>query len=414
MTGTQTAAAAKRAIEISPRPPDHIERGWVVCEDDLESGAVGWAHGDDSYIPVKFHIDTYLAYDDPGYETDHSWWCGELNPEFTGGDGYGNHWDQRLELPPIDLGTTAVERTSWSAIKGMYREGGPSPRREDSTRPSASPVLSFRYRHDTEAGYDFAYVEVLDGDEWVTLNGAGYDGSSGGWQEAPGFSLDGYGDPVRVRFRFVSDAAWSDGDGYYDTDGGAFHVDNICVHDAVTGATYFTEDCDGDAAQCRPGVPEPAGDYWHLVDSACQAYSGTRSWSCSYPDSAHVPPNLRNWLMTPVVDIGQGPADACTLYFTHQMFMSGTWGGSWQEWGTADGGQTWLRTGWWYGDQCEYGYGTCDHSLGEIPIMWPGWQGHQVAGKWVMLTDHEGNGPSPYCPRAGLSIDDTWVEVWYY
>ncbi|MBD3347965.1 MAG: hypothetical protein GF400_02065 [Candidatus Eisenbacteria bacterium] len=406
------ASAVNEARELQPRPvEDLVPERVVVWQDDLESGAPGWTHGDDSFMPAKFHVDSYLAYDDPEHEDDYSWWCGEQDPDYSGGDGYGNSWDQKLELPPIELGISAVEHTSWGAIKGMYREDAEGPPERKGQARTATPVLSFRYRHDTEAGYDFVYVEVLDGDEWVALNSPGYDGSSGGWQEAPGFSLDGYGDPVRIRFRFVSDGAWSDADGYYDSDGGAFHVDNIVVHDAVTGEVFYREDCEGGVGQSQPFVPEGSGDYWHLVDNACQAYSGTRCWSVNHPDSTHVPPMLRDWLQTPFVDLPYA-VSPCTLHFVSQMFMTDACGGSWQEWGTNDGGNTWIRTAWWYGDQCEYGYGVCEHFAGAIPLSWTGHWGGRVAGKWVMLTDEFGNTSSPYCNRAGITIDDVWVEAW--
>jgi len=412
------AVSADRAEPSYPRPVDRNQRGWVVWEDDLESGAPGWTHGDDSYQPVRFHVDTYLAYDDPDHETDYSWWCGVLDPEYAGGAGYGNSWNQWLQLPPIDLEYTAVVQTTWGAIKGMYRDGSMVVPPEDDRGRSVVPVLSFRYRCDTEAGYDYVWIEVHDGHEWVAIND-GYNGSSAGWQttDPGGYDLTGCPDPVDIRFHFVSDDAYSDEDGYYISDGGAFHVDDIRLYDANTGDILYWEDCEGGVGLSQPATVPAAGDYWHLADGECQAYSGTRYWTCCHPDSASVPPNLQNWLQTPVIDVGTGPADACTLYFVKQMFMPSCWGGSWQELSTADGGATWTRTGWWFGDQCAYGYGPCEHFLGEVPVIWWGGpQGHLAAARWVMLTDADGNFPDPSCPydSAGLTIDDTWMEVWYY
>ncbi len=415
-----TAQAVNQARPFVPRPADGVPpQRTTYWHDDLESGAPGWTHGDGSYIGEKFHIDSYLAYEDPVQDPDYSWWCGELNPEFSGGAGYGNSWNQWLELPPIELGIVATRQTSWGAIKAMYRESAP-PMQLDARKRSVTPMLTFRYRYDCEAGYDYVWVEAESLGEWVVLNHGGWYGRSGGWQDmgADGFSLSGFDDPLRVRFRFYSDGGYSDEDGYYLSDGGAFHVDDISVYDAVTGQVLFSEDCEGGIGQCQPTTNGPAGDYWHLVDSACQAYNGTHAWSVAWPDSASVPPSLVNWLMTPVIDIGV--AYSCTLYYACQMFMPGAYGGSWQELSSSDGGDTWTITGWWYGHQCQFvsGYGPCVHFGSVIPIAGPGLPyGTQARAKWVVLTDPSGNGcdvescPLGYC-SAGITLDDVWIKGW--
>ncbi|MFH1502114.1 MAG: hypothetical protein ABIG03_03610 [Candidatus Eisenbacteria bacterium] len=418
------AAGAEQAQPFTAFRSERARDPWrTLWEDDLEDGAPGWTHGDDTWIPPKFHVDTYMAYDDPEHEADHSWWCGELNPDFAGGDGYGNSWNQWLELPPVELGIVSVERTTWGAIKGMYRDSSTPPHPEAAKR-SVTPALTFRYRYDCEPGYDYVWVEAESLGTWVNLN-AGWDGKSGGWQDlgAGGFSLAGYGDPIRVRFRFVSDVTYSDADGLYISDGGGFHVDDICVHDAITGEVFYWEDCEGGAGECTPGSWPPAGDYWHLVDSECQAASGTRAWSVSWPDTTQVAPNLKNWLMTPVIDLGEW-ALGCTLHFGMQMFMTypdGGYGGSWQEWGSNDGGETWRRTGWWYGHQCQFSsgpYGPCDYFTSAIPIAEDFGYTRFVRAKWVVLTGEYGCGcdvgacPHGYC-RAGITIDDIWVEGYF-
>ncbi|MFH1502112.1 MAG: hypothetical protein ABIG03_03600 [Candidatus Eisenbacteria bacterium] len=401
------ANVAERFVPDPGQPPTDART--IVWIDDLESGAPGWTHGDDSDVPPKFHVDTYLAYDDPDHETDYSWWCGELNVGFAGGDGYGNDWDQWLEVPPVDLGIVAVEKTTWGAIKGMYRESS-APANPDTPGRSVTPVLTFTYRHDCEVGYDYAWVEVESEGDWVGLNG-GWDGKSGGWQDLGpgGLSLAGYGDPVRIRFRFVSDYAWSDEDGNYISDGGAFHVDDICVHDAVTGEVFYWEDCEGGAGQSRPAGPPPAGDYWHLVDSPCQARSGRHAWSPCWPDSGRVPPNLRNWLMTPVIKIDW----TCRVWFLYwiQFFLPVESGGGWEIWGTVDGGVTWDRISQWGGDQCEFGAGACEYLWERKPTVGIAGPGHNlVALKWVIITGEDGYDCSDsdcaqYC-RAGIIIDD--------
>ena len=111
-----------------PRAPRSFRESAVVFFDDMESGAPGWTHGYTNW-PVFFHEDQYYAYED-GTPPDYSWWCGRLDPDYAGGDGYGNGWDARLLVPPVD----------WTGY--FY------------------PVLMFRFRNDTEPGNDFTYVQA--------------------------------------------------------------------------------------------------------------------------------------------------------------------------------------------------------------------------------------------------------------
>ena len=259
-----TAMAALVILFVAPWATAGNVLFWY---DDFDDGEGSWEHVDltEGDVP-RFHLDAYLAYDDPDAVDDVSWWCGTFDYDEDG--GYGNRWDQRLVLPPVSLGTTAVEEATWGSIKAGFLEDGAE---ADSSRASrtAWPVLTFAYRHETEPGYDFVWVDVLDGDVWQHLN-QGYDGSSGGWQDlgAAGYDLRGFGDPVRARFRFVSDGAWSDEDGVYESVGGAFHVDNIRIYDHLTGEVYFFEDCQSEPL-CVASVPEPAGDWWHIVERRC-------------------------------------------------------------------------------------------------------------------------------------------------
>ena len=244
--------------------------GTVIFFDDIESGVNGWTSVDHTaVISTKFHLDTYMA-----YEGTYSWWCGELNPGFSGGDGYGNSWDQRLEIPPTDLAGATY------------------------------PILTYAYRHDSEPEYDFTYVQAESNGVYMNL-ARGYDGSSGGWHDLGtyGFTLSGYDNPLKARFRFLSDGAWSDEDGTYETDGGAFHCDNVKVFDYYTGYVYFYDDCES-GGLCVPSQPSGSGDWWHIVDRECSAYSGTHSWWCGDDaDTSLIPPSLFNSLISPPVDL---------------------------------------------------------------------------------------------------------------
>jgi hypothetical protein len=368
-------AVARGPQEATPVPyqGQQSRQGVVDWYDDIESGAPGWTHGDDSAQPIYWHIDSYMAY------SGNSWWCGTF--AFDADGGYGNNWTQYLSSPYVD----------WTGY--------------------TYPVLLYFFRNDTEIGWDFSFAEAESMGSFVPLN-RGYDGVIP-WGSA-GYYIGNKDNPAKFRFAFYSDAAYSDADGYYLSVGGAFAVDDVMLMDYPT-TTLFIDDADANV-NLIPSVPPASGDCWHIASNLCQSYSPTHYWSVNCnDDTTFVTPLLQNWLQTPVIDISSyGTAAPCTLYFVYQLFMSGAYGGSWQEWGTNDGGATWVRTGWWYGDQCAYGYGPCDHFLSEIPISWPGWYGtQQVAGKWIMLTDAVGNYADPTCPylSAGITIDDTWIEV---
>jgi len=349
-----------------------------LWHDDNESGGVGWTHGDYTATATpRFHVDTYYAWPGGTY----SYWCGEFNPAFTGGDGYGNGWDERLELPPIDV----------------------------TTPPATYPVLTYRYRHDTEPYYDYTYVQAESLGTYVSLN-RGYDGTSGGWQDIGvyGFLLVGYDQPLRIRFRFVSDAAYSDEDAVYDSDGGAFHVDDIKVFDYFTGHVYFFDDAEDGIGQCTPAVPGAAGDYWHITPRPCSAFSPPNVWWCGDDaDTSLIPPGLDNWLMTPYVDLTG--AVATTLRFILHAEVPMVDDDYWTEEVTMDGGDTWYHSGTYWGD-----YGTCEGwslraLLFGIDLTPYVAHGNVFAFRITFHTTDNGCGPGAG-GGAGVMLDDMFLE----
>ncbi len=383
--------------------------GWysIVWYDDMEGDVSGWYSEDlTASVATEFHTDTYHAFDDPTHEEDHSWWCGRIDPSFTGGDGYGNGWDQRLELPPVHLGNTTVEEISWGAIKALYRDGSRSGGEEGTSnvsRQAIYPVLTYRYRYDSEVGFDYTYVQVKNGEEWESLNN-GYDGSSGGWQDIGtyGFVLSDYDDPVFVRFRFLSDGAYSDADGLYDSDGGAFHVDNIRVFDFYGGETYFYDDVE-DGSPCLPTVPGAAGDYWHLIDRLCPAFSDPHCWWCGDDaDTSLVPPNLVNALYSPVIT--GNFSDPCTLFMAVHVEIPTVDYDYYHNDVSLDGGE-WYGLNAWWGDfqQCD-GWGTAGMQGFSVPSGW--FSSFQF--RMVMHTTDNGCGPGA-AGGAGVFLDDIWL-----
>jgi hypothetical protein len=236
-----------------------------------------------------WHIDTYRA-DQRPYCGSYALWCGSsalwqgkpvecgtwINPP-----GYGNSWNCYVQLTLPDTFTVANGCT-----------------------------LFFDPRYDTECKYDYFYVDYWNGTQWKTLatfnatsNNPGaicgapskpnpdYWGNSDlnrlancNWQlrnapNEPAFkkvivpgSLIITSGP-KFRWRFVSDAAWSDADGRGNTDGGAF-LDNVWVR----GDTQQFVD-DFESGVLNPAywsLPKPDGviDQWHIVHDPDPAYEG--------------------------------------------------------------------------------------------------------------------------------------------
>jgi hypothetical protein len=109
--------------------------------------------------------------------------------------------------------------------------------------------------------YDYSIGKMI-------LQGGTFDGSDGNRQT---WKLE-YGDPLRLRWRFVSDMRKSDAD-LLDTDGGAW-IDNVEIDN---GSTVFTEDFEtGVADPLYWSFPEYEGvlDAWHMVHDPDPLYEG--------------------------------------------------------------------------------------------------------------------------------------------
>lgn len=375
MSGTAAGAeardAATRTVRFNIARP---ETSHVVWLDDIESGTNGWTHGDFTATAVPhFHVDTYMAY------SGSSWWCGTFDYDANG--GYGNNWDDRLDVPSTD----------WTGY--------------------SYPIISFEYRCDSEYGYDFTFVQAESVGGWVNLN-RGYTGTSS-WGSGA-YYLGNRDNPAVCRFLFQSDLAYSDADGLYESVGGAFACDDITIYDLNTTTQLFFDDVEG-GGLCVPSVPPTAGDFWHIATSDCQAFSPSHCWAVASPGTSYVQPSLLNWLQTPLVDISPySRANSCTLWTVMQFWVPGASGAGWTEEVTTDGGTSWFLTGAWYGDQCTgSGWGPCDHGLFAIDLTpyLPGT--NLVAVRWTMQTPSAGLSADAGCTydSAGLTLDDTWLQV---
>jgi hypothetical protein len=346
----------------------------VVFYDDMESGLNGWTSQDNTLGPVpKFHVDTYYAHEGS------SWWCGEINQDFVGGgEGYANSWDMRLDIPPV------------------------------SVTDVSQPVLTFAFRHYSEVDHDYTWVQAESLGTFVDLN-LGYHGKSGGWQDLGpyGLPLAAFDDPFVGRFRFIADGAWSDEDGLYDSEAGGFHCDNIKVYDYVSGAVLFFDDCET-RGLCVPSVPPPAGDWWHLVERKCQAYSDPHTWWCGDDaDTGLIPPGLNNSIISPAVNITG--SNLCTLRFLLHAEVPTVDNDYWTEDVSVDGGSTWTRLGAWWGDsgQCG-GWGTHGVEGIDLSDLMPG---SSFRFRLTMHTTDDGCGPAE-SGGAGIMLDDLWLVDW--
>ncbi len=338
----------------------------------MESGTNGWTTVDETILESHFHVDTYLAYGGAGS----SWWCGTFDYDANG--GYGNSWNEWLDIPATD-------------ISGIL-----------------NPMLTYAYRYDTEPSYDFVYVEVQMGGGFYLL-GSPYHGNSGGWQDlgSSGYYLGTCDNPIVARFRFSSDGGYSDEDGNYVTVGGACHFDNIKIYDYVTGTECFLDVVDS-GGLCTPGVPPGSGDYWHITDRACPAYSDPHSWWCGDDgDTSQLPPDLGNSLLSPVIDVTG--VEVCTVRFSlHCEVPLDYTGGDWFSYCfTTDGGVTWEMRGPYYRDE-----GACDGWTGQSGIdITPYLPGTEFQFKIRMWTNGDGCGPGS-AGGAGIYLDDFILEDW--
>jgi len=275
-------------------------------------------------------------------------------------------------------------------------------------------MLTFAYRHDSEIGYDHTWVQVESTGTWVDLN-SGYSGSSGGWQDcgSSGFSLSGFGDPVRVRFRFLSDGAGSDEDGLYDSDGGAFHVDNIRVYDFASGEVYFYDDCEDGVGLCTPTVPPAAGDWWHIIDRRCPALSDPHSWWCGDDaDTSLVPPGLRNWLCTPLIQLGEW-VGSCTVHFAMHFAVPTVDNDFVSFHGTCDGVNYYHVVSYWGDFESCDGWGGGAYNTGYDITQFSSYPYACGGFKFIFHTTDNGCGPAGG-GDAGVMLDDIWMEgvVW--
>jgi len=348
--GAMMPASIQKAVDFKELTPN--TKVIQVFDDGFDPPQPGWTLVDNSAYGPMFHPDPYNADPMDPCADGLSWWCGQFECSYLGGDGYANSWTQWLLYENVDL--------------TGYTVG------------SECLILTFHGRYDSEFNYDFTYVQAFNPVTlaWDNLN-PGYDGSSGGWFDLGlyGFVLDGaacggvtsyiQGDnTVDVRFTFISDSGYSDADGLYDSNGGSFNVDAVKIFEFFSGATYLFE-CDQSIGVAGP-APVPAGNYWNLSQRGCLTWwSPPNTYVCDDADTTALPGGLNCWLITPHIDVS-GMA-TCTVWYAANMHYDydatlGVWyGAAYGQYATLDGGACWYNIATYIGDmERSYQYAACD------------------------------------------------------
>ena len=334
------------------------------------SDATGFTTIDETATAVAhFHVSNFT----PGFDGTDYWYCGDEG--ITGDGGYGNSWDDRLEIPATDV------------------------------TGATYPVLTFAHYFDSEFNYDFTYVQAKQAGAYVDMN-SGYNGliAGGAWVDlgAYGFVMTGFDNPIEARFRFVSDGSYSDADGLYMSVAGAYAVDNIKIFDFYGGTVYFLDDVNS-GGLCTPAIPGSAGDYWHLVDDVCSSVAIPSWWCGDDADTSLIPPNLANTLITPVADITA--AVTCTMRYALHSEVPTVDNDYWTNNVIVDGVVYGISAFWGDFEQCG-GFGTSGLDGDDISGLLP------ATGAQYMVTFYttdNGCGPG-LAGGAGINLDDTWFE----
>jgi hypothetical protein len=169
--GRTTQSGYNVSLEITKLGPPVTQ---TVFFDDMESGINGWVVED---LDGPYSSSIWKQVTSSSYSPSTSWWCGSSTQ-------YTNLCVQNLISPSFSL--------KWAD----------------------SADLIFYHKYKTENNYDYAIVDVWDGETWIIMQR--YDGNGPVSFEQASISLDDFVglEEVKVRFRFASDQFVVD-DGWY-------------------------------------------------------------------------------------------------------------------------------------------------------------------------------------------------------
>jgi hypothetical protein len=221
-----------------------LDTNWIFDADfsNTSGDNAGWTTYNRSGDPPQtnyWHIDTIRT--TQAYLGTYTWWCGRDNICWVQPRGYGNDWTQYLSRH-----FTGVTGTGGDAVQ-----------------------LEWDQRYAMERLYDYGYVDISTdgGTTWTTLasyNNTGIQGAGRpmDWTGASGHptvDLSAYaGVDVDLRFRFESDAGYSDQDTgdntLHSVKDGAWQLDNIEI--SVNSVDTFLDDSEsGDTGWTHDDMP---------------------------------------------------------------------------------------------------------------------------------------------------------------
>jgi hypothetical protein len=257
----------------------------------FQNGPAGWTALDmNEQLGTFWHQTIY----DDGSEPRGVMWCGSDGfPNWVSAPGYGNRWIQFLSKS-FELGAAPVS-------------------------------IDYVLQYDTENDWDFVYVEISTdgGATYTTL--AEYHGNSLGFESVL-IDLSAYADQeVTILFRFMSDGAWSDEDGYWDTDG-------ACRLDQVQVTGYPLDDFETDNNGWIASVPDPFPVSYRIDTTPpcietipcpnwCFTWVGYDPETCvfPYPTEEYLKYNVNTnfGIESPVIDI---PTDATAFLLEFDVY----------------------------------------------------------------------------------------------
>ena len=403
----------------------NFEGGGAGCDPQ------GWVSADvTAQTGDYFHVDDFAGLGGGAtgrlvpIEGAQSMWCGARPAStvplcgYATLPGYGNSWNQAFctaNCLPVDSVVTIDYLASW----------------------------------DSEPGYDATTVEIdACDDQWTKLYGGTgvLDGTFGPVFRSNVVQANEHNGSLRVRFRFVSDSAWSDQDGLWSTDG-AFLIDSLSISDKngfVLAVEDFEDETTGDidADDWVSCTPVGYGDFSGLFPGISVAqrdpcsYNATCIWgffngstadySCGgYPAQAVVPyvnsrnQYISNEVWSPTVPFsGSGttvelafdvyrelPLNALIFFIWHVRSWTDGCPGGWKDFNFVyyGAGPDWSREVFSVGTLIEPGAQDVQTGLGVVD-MCPFWCGMYGTG--------ECHSHSPLIDNVDLYRIDTRGPVW--
>jgi hypothetical protein len=286
---------------------------WADFEDEIGDNA-GWTTYDRSGTldaENYWHHDT-IRIGGFAHLGDTTWWCGTYADCWLQPRGYGNDWLQILERSFPEI--------------------------EANTDPGDPLFLDWDQRFAMEHNYDYGYIDVSSdgGSTWTTVHTV----TNPGFASKPGLSQDwdspahGHmsldmssfaGTTIDLRYRFVSDEAYSSADQYNNGPpnnsvlDGAWQLDNITW--TGPGGAFWLDDCesgnmgwihDDTVAAGQTGIVYFRGqfglDFVTGRDFTCEDRPvGTWMMGAVDPFTSTMVDGQASWLMSPPIDISGAP-----------------------------------------------------------------------------------------------------------